>query len=756
MILLMNYWQLGSFCMILISLPYWPKIPDLLWSSVFVVTFLVITSARCRLVFNYSLGISIGLLWAIVSANIILEQSSTLFRFGENINIKIKVDSYFTQNNFGFNGQVRVTSINGQTLSWYQQPRVQLYTPVMLQRGDTGQFYVTIKPILGLLNQAGIDSERFYFGKAILGKAFTDRKTPFYIIEHSSWRTEFKQHISERIADYSHESILMALSFADRAGINSEQWKWLKASGLSHLVAISGLHISIAFGIGFTVMLTVSRIIRRGAWCAFPVGIALATSYSWLADFTLPTQRALTMLLISIVIIKISAQLSYFQRMLWVLTIVLSLNPLAVVSNSFWLSFLAVSIVVYIMLGQTSDRWLFKWLKSNVLLCIAMLPLSAIMFSGVSLVSPLYNMLFIPWFSFVVIPILFLALLSSFFGFYGDQIIWALVDRSLMPLSYLLPYSNDAWLPLATRDVWCLTAVVALFVFMPLLRRRWFILIILGSALVSNRQSRSDWRIDMLDVGQGLAVLIEQNGEYLLYDTGPAWSGGSAANFVITPILERRGVKQLDTLILSHLDNDHAGGRIPIEQRWNPKRRMTSTTLDNYTSCIQGQNWQWHQLNIEVLWPPVVKAQSKNQFSCVLKVSDKTYGHSVILTGDIDAVAEWLIVKQVGAGKHDLKSDIIVVPHHGSLTSSTSQFIRAINPSLALTALAKGNRWNFPNPKVKQRYQSMGVKWLDTGDAGQITINFNQDKRAVSYLRSNETWFHYQPWYRQMLRKQVE
>jgi competence protein ComEC len=255
-----------------------------------------------------------------------------------------------------------------------------------------------------------------------------------------------------------------------------------------------------------------------------------------------------------------------------------------------------------------------------------------------------------------------------------------------------------------------------------------------------------------LDVGQGLAVLIEQEGAFVLYDTGPAWSTGSAEAFVISPLLQWFGAKQLDGLILSHLDNDHAGGRESIEQRWHPTWKYSSHRLNSYHPCVIGQDWDWKALHFSVLWPRDLTDVKDNQYSCVIRIEDRDNQHSVLLTGDVEAAAEFLMIKQ----NMELKSDVVIVPHHGSSSSSTQAFIDATSPRWAIASLSKGNQWGFPSQAVKERYKKSEVQWFDTGDYGQISLLFKRNEENIETQRLMNHPFSYEPWYRQMLRKQVE
>ncbi len=766
MTLLMNYWQLGSFCLTLLTLPYWPKIPGVIWCGPIVIYYLTIIITSSGRFARKWFGVVTALLVIIIFSNGMLLQSEKLYQFGQNIIINVKVNSSFQQNSFGFSGVAQVTHINHAKMPIYLRPTIKLYTPVLLQSGDTAQFQVRLKPIYGQLNEAGMDSESYYFSQGVIGKAFVQSGSSFYIIHQPGWREWLQREVNNSLQGKSNQGIILALTFADRSEISDQQWQWFKSSGLSHLMAISGLHISMAFTFGALLAALFIRLIPgcylfNLYWLPGIAGLLIASGYSWLADFTLPTQRALTMLVVSYVLQLTHVRLSFVQRMLFVLLVVLVLNPNGSISSSFWLSFVAVVCVSYVMFNQhhaySGTGKMLNWLMSHILLSVLMIPLLALLFGGISLVSPLYNMLFIPWFSLIVIPSLFLALFVTLGVFPLAEQIWQWVDLTLEPIGWLTPFSSQWWLVVPTD--WTLFTCLGIVVY---LLRQWVslswisLVMVLGSiSLLVPADKR--WRIDILDIGQGLAVLIEKNGHYLLYDTGPGWSTGSSAEFVITPVLEKRGARQLDTLILSHLDSDHAGGRKIIEQRWQPQAKFSGQSLAGYHSCSSGDAWKWQGLTFSVLWPPQSSnlkdfSVKSNQHSCVIKVTDSQSKYSLLLPGDIEAQAELLMINR----GTNLKADIVIAPHHGSRSSSSQSFIDAVAPQYVVASLAKGNRWHFPDSQVQSRYHAVGARWLDTGELGQISFHFNQQQMQITTMRWVDSPIHYVPWYRQMLRKQVE
>jgi competence protein ComEC len=242
------------------------------------------------------------------------------------------------------------------------------------------------------------------------------------------------------------------------------------------------------------------------------------------------------------------------------------------------------------------------------------------------------------------------------------------------------------------------------------------------------------WQVDVLDVGQGLSVLVSHDGSHILYDTGPSFpSGFNTADAAIIPLLKSRGIETIDLLIISHNDNDHAGGQSILLSAMNVKEVISSED-----SCFNGWNRQFGELRFEALWPEAPMSADENESSCVVKVSDSH--HSLLLTGDIDKRVERKLIKLRG---DKLRSELIVVPHHGSNSSSSVAFIRQVSPRYAVFSQGFLNRWRFPRPEVVDRYANERVSMFSTSDAGQISFSFKSTQTNISLFREDK----YPYWY---------
>ncbi|HFG2431162.1 TPA: DNA internalization-related competence protein ComEC/Rec2 [Vibrio cholerae] len=696
------------------------------------------------------LGFVVAILIIVLQGNLIRDQSNVLYQAGPDIIIKGRADSFFRQTRYAHEGFALIYEVNGQSLGTLFQPRVRLTTPILLQPNDLFEFSATVKPVIGRLNEIGFDAEAHYMAQSVIARVSVKANTPYTISPQEDVRSSLQQKLVTLTQNSPFQGIILALTFGERNGIDEQEWRALRNSGLIHLVAISGLHIGIAFSVGYFLGLGMMRLHAKLLWSPFVCGALLAVFYAWLAGFTLPTQRALIMCLLNVALIMLAFPLSALKRILLTLGAVLLWSPFASLSNSFWMSFLAVAIVLYQLASQSQCQvWWKALLWAQVFLVCLMAPVTAYFFGGLSVTAVLYNLVFIPWFSLVIVPALFLGLLLMVVWPGVATAYWPWVDWTFLPLDWALQFADVGWWVVPGKVQGVVAASVAFLLLYRFMSLKACSLLLGMIGLWWWFPSLTPlWRMDVLDVGHGLAIVIEQDERAIVYDTGSSWPGGSYVQSVIEPMLQQRGLRQVDGVILSHLDNDHAGDWQGLAERWQPDWIRASQLGTEFMPCIRGESWQWQSLHFTVLWPPQAVSRAYNPHSCVIRMTDTQSNYSVLLSGDVTAMGEWLLARD-GV---QLQSDVMIVPHHGSKTSSTAEFIVQVNPKLAIASVAKDNRWNLPNPQVVARYQAQQVEWLDTGHAGQISLFFYPDQLDWFTQRS----LGWQPWYRQMLRKGVE
>ncbi|ENM3823754.1 DNA internalization-related competence protein ComEC/Rec2 [Vibrio cholerae] len=696
------------------------------------------------------LGFVVAILIIVLQGNLIRDQSNVLYQAGPDIIIKGRADSFFRQTRYAHEGFALIYEVNGQSLGTLFQPRVRLTTPILLQPNDLFEFSATVKPVIGRLNEIGFDAEAHYMAQSVIARVSVKANTPYTISPQEDVRSSLQQKLVTLTQNSPFQGIILALTFGERNGIDEQEWRALRNSGLIHLVAISGLHIGIAFSVGYFLGLGMMRLHAKLLWSPFVCGALLAVFYAWLAGFTLPTQRALIMCLLNVALVMLAFPLSALKRILLTLVAVLVWSPFTSLSNSFWMSFLAVAIVLYQLASQSQRQvWWKALLWGQVFLVCLMAPVTAYFFGGLSVTAVLYNLVFIPWFSLVIVPALFLGLLLMVVWPGEAAVYWPWVDWTFLPLDWALQFADVGWWVVPSKVQGVVAASVAILLLYRFMSLKACSLLLGMIGLWWWFPSITPlWRMDVLDVGHGLAIVIEQDERAIVYDTGSSWPGGSYVQSVIEPMLQQRGLRQVDGVILSHLDNDHAGDWQGLAERWQPNWIRASQLGTEFMPCIRGESWQWQSLHFTVLWPPQAVSRAYNPHSCVIRMTDTQSNHSVLLSGDVTAMGEWLLARD-GV---QLQSDVMIVPHHGSKTSSTAEFIAQVNPKLAIASVAKDNRWNLPNPQVVARYQAQQVEWLDTGQAGQISLFFYPEQLDWFTQRS----LGWEPWYRQMLRKGVE
>ncbi|GEA49775.1 DNA internalization-related competence protein ComEC/Rec2 [Vibrio inusitatus NBRC 102082] len=622
--------------------------------------------------------------------------------------------------------------------------------------GEVWQVSVKIQPIVGLFNEAGFDAERFYFGQNVIAEAKVNKV--LHRVDEANLRGRWYSAVHEQTESLISQPIMLALLFGERSLINPQQWSGLKQTGLAHLIAISGLHIGLAYMLGWWIGHSIRIVVPRWIWAPIIVAVALALFYAWLAGFSLPTQRALIMCLITSIALLIGIRLSRW-RILWLtLALVLVFSPMSAVSASLWLSVGAV-IIIFLALAKknleneeqgitiqgSQLRWPM-WLRIQVYLSLGLAPISAWVLGGVAWLSIAFNTIAIPMISMFVVPALLAGIMIHPLSESMSYALFHLADIGLRLLLRLISEAQhypDLWFQASVGQILGMVGIFCLVC----LRNYWRIVTLCISAGLSLflclSNDNTKWRIDVMDVGHGLAVLVESNNRVVLYDTGANWGEGSIAQMVIEPLIVRRGAS-LDALFISHWDNDHQGGMDYLVSRFLPKHVFTPQQNGKTLPCMQGQFWWWQGLKFEIIWPPRRVYRAYNPHSCVIRISDDQY--SVLLTGDIDALAEY---QMTGAIR---KSDVIIVPHHGSNTSSTGPLVDKVNAKVAIASVANKGRWLLPSQDVVKRYRESGAQWLDTGSNGQVSVHFLSDEVKVMTLRNPQT----AAWYRQILRKGVE
>ncbi len=666
-----------------------------------------------------------------------------------------------------FNARVR--------LRWYgQAPEI--------AAGEKWRLKVKMKRPHGFQNPGGFDYEAWLFRQRLRATGYvldsevnTKLEPPGMRFILSGWRGDIVDSVRKALPENQVRGVVNALAVGDRAEITDDMWQVFRNTGTSHLVAISGLHIGLVSGL----MMLVSSLAWR--WWGRPVlfipapkfaaaaGLTAGFIYAALAGFSIPTQRALLMLIVVVMAILWQRRLRPFHVLAWSLLLVLSFDPLSIMSQGFWLSFLAVAIIVFALFApgkrlQNSpgsanvfEKGISKlattgwaWGKLQIIICIGLAPLLLLFYQHVSFVAPLANLLAIPVVGFIAVPLILLGVLFDTIGIVPvGHGLFNLVNGILEWLWYCLSWLSrlDALNFSGTQpNVWLLGAglIGAALLFAPRgAPARWLGLVWMLPLFIapSAALERGTVRMTILDVGQGLAVVVQTQSHVLLFDTGPRYSERfDAGSAVVVPYLRHQRIRHIDTLVLSHADNDHTGGLQGIAESIPINRIMAGMPQENanITECRGGDKWNWDGVNFEVLWPVEDKHLDENNRSCVLKIT--TISGILLLTGDIEAEAEQRLVQKYGTA---LESDVLLLPHHGSNTSSTPAFLEAVQPNTAIVSSGYRNRFQHPHLAVIERLNKREVQWRDTQASGAITVDIDPNGITTKAYREQRPRYYF-------------
>ena len=636
--------------------------------------------------------------------------------------------------------------------------------------GQYWHFAVRLNRPHGFSNPGGFDYEAWLFQQGVSARGYVRDSASNQLISApskgvgfspSAWlhaiRYWLRIKLQRMLASAQYGGLLIALLLGDRSAISQDSWALFTATGSNHLFVISGLHIGMISGFAFWLALVVGKLVRIGRlvpaqkFAGF-FALTAAFMYALLAGFSLPTQRAFIMIAVLICGLFWNARYQVSFRLLLAVFIVLLLNPLATVSSGFWLSFIAVASLltfasssvafvsaehVEISPREKLDAAVRLFVRPQLTVFIA-LGVPLIFFTQqLSLLAPLVNIVAIPVVGFLIVPVCFASLLVSFLNEPWATLLFTVAHGAIVLLIKFMEFlvawgSSSLQLPVAQPNSW---NVLALFFAVLLLLlpkgvcRRGLVIPLMLCVLPIPERLRSSagentiLQVHVIDVGQGLAVIVQTRSHALLYDTGanlsPDFNIGSA---VVVPTLRSLDIRALDALVISHGDNDHAGGLRGVEANIRIEK-LISNREDLQTQlavelCSDTNDWIWDGVEFRFL-QSALDYSSENNNSCVLQI--RSSEGSVLLPGDIEREAEaQLVIRYAG----ELASEVLVAPHHGSRSSSSYAFLKQVEPDYVVFSAGYRNSFSHPHDQVVTRYGEFASKALSTVETGMISFKF--------------------------------
>jgi len=658
--------------------------------------------------------------------------------------------------------------------------------PPDLQPGERWQLTVRLKAPHGSLNPHGLDYELWLWEQGVQATGYVRTgpqdapprrmgSTVWHPVERA--RQAVRDAIQIRLNDGTPEGqrragVVAALVTGDQTAIDRADWDIFRATGVAHLMSISGLHITL---FAWVAAALIGALWRRSAlwgwsWClwlpaptvALVGGVGLAAAYALFSGWGVPAQRTIAMLVTVGVLRSTGRQWPW--QVVWLLacTMVVAWDPWALMQAGFWLSFVAVGVLFATDAGTPepvnaaaplfgAERLglkLRQLLREQGVVTLALTPLSLLLFGQVSLVGLAANLLAIPWVTLVVTP---LALGGVLVPALWDASAWAL--RPLAAFLEVMAAWPWATVSVAAAPVWVAVAGVLggalLAMRLPWgLRAQGLPLLLPVLLWPAARPAADEFELLAADIGQGNAVIVRTAQHTLVYDTGPRISADSdAGHRVLVPLL-RALDEHVDTLVLSHRDSDHIGGaRAVLEMQ--PQAALLSSIESSHplqalrpaSRCVAGQSWTWDGVRFEVLHPYAADYDhlaKSNAMSCVLRIGNGR--RTALLVGDIEAPQE---AQLVSAGL-SLQADVLLMPHHGSKTSSSPVFLDAVRPRFALAQAGYRNPYGHPAAPVLARYQERGIRVIDSPHCGAATWRSAMPAEVTCQRETGRRYWHHE------------
>jgi competence protein ComEC len=634
-------------------------------------------------------------------------------------------------------------------LSWFDA------TPAP-RAAESWQLVVRLRAPRGFSNPGGYDYEgelyragigaTGYVRESVRNKRLAPRVRAYPVL---ALRAAIVRRIEHTLPASSATGVISGLAVGASQQIAAEQWRVFAATGTTHLVAISGLHVTMIAALAMVLTQAAWRWPRRRAprrACADVTclsGALAALAYAVLAGFSVPTQRTVVMLVCALCSIWLRRAQPPANVLALALIGVLLYEPHAVLTAGLWLSFVAVAAIILGSGLLKRSLPMRAFLSTQASVSVAMVPATALLFGSVSLVAPLANLLAIPLFSGLLVPgtLLGVALMPA-----TGLSSWVLgISARLFELAWpALEWAASVpggWFHVAAPGPWlafllCASALVLMTPLPLLVRVPGILLLVPLMGSDAARPAMGAFTLTTLDVGQGLSVVVRTRTHVLLFDAGPAFrSGRSAGELVVVPYLHHQGISHIDVLVTSHSDSDHTGGASAVEQALavvtaRHGGAVRRGQLAPSAPCRQGEAWIWDEVRFEFLHPSADETWSDNDSSCVLSIA--AGDTRALLTGDIEHAAEERLLSRAGLAR----ADIVVVPHHGSRSSSSEALVSRVQPRVAIVSAGAGNRWHFPHEVVVERWCQAGAEVISSADWGAITITADPG-RGLADARSH-------------------
>ncbi|QBZ82979.1 ComE operon protein 3 [Hydrogenovibrio crunogenus] len=669
-------------------------------------------------------------------------------------------------------------------LSWYGASTVP-------KTGETWRFKVKLKPRHASLNPGGFDYETYLFQKGLVARGYVlnQKDAASFIEDGGMWQYRYwlAQHLRPLFENSDFNGIYRALIYGDKSQLSAEDWSLLQKTGTIHLMAISGLHIGIVAALGFGVFgLLWKLLIRFSNWqwvaqtpkliFASMGAIFLATLYMAMAGFSIPTQRAWMMVMVVLLFLFIRRKFQPWSALSLAAFLIVLFDPRSVLSHGFWLSFMAVALIFAVLRHpkiKVAPNWQ-KMIAVQLALTIGLVPLLVSYYHQIALASFLSNLVAVPFVSLIGLPLLFITVLlslvsttlASLFMNLNNflwQTLWSILEFLGAQFDYWVIGNIDDWqvgllyaVPIAGVVLWRkkqqsiqFQARFKLLLLSSVIIGSWAVIVL---PTLTHQVPPHEVKVTVLDVGQGESIVFETENAVVVYDTGAKWSAKmDGAKLAVLPYLKSQGHTQIDLLIVSHSDMDHAGGVATLLKEM-PIRKMISGQSEKlnalhhtqrFSACQSGQAWSFSGVQFRILAPrsdlPV--ANNDNDASCVLKVENGK--GTALISGDLTRAVEQPLARQVGSL---LQSDLLVAGHHGSRTSTSLIWLNTVHPKEVVFSSGFANRYHFPAKTVIQRLEKQQILWRNTACRGAIQYKITQSDQEPlvflgTYQEMNSKWY---------------